>query len=58
MYNLYSDEKKQSELEKRLKEQKDSVVNLKKHKLKTKNLALNYQKRIKKFIIDVSHKKT
>ena len=56
MYNLYSDEKKQSELEKRLKEQKDSIINFKKHKLKTKNLALNYQKRIKKFIIDVSNK--
>ena len=54
MYNLYSDEKKQSELEKRLKNQKDSIINFKKHKLKTKNLALNYQKRIKKFIIDVS----
>lgn len=54
MYNIYCEEKKQSELEKRLKEQKDLLINSKKHRTKTKNLALNYQKRIKKFIIDVS----
>lgn len=57
MYNIYSEEKKQTQLEKRIKEQKDSLINSKKHRNKTKNLALNYQKRIKKFIIDVSKPK-
>jgi len=54
MYNIYSYEKKISEKDKKLKEEKDAIIFNEKHKLKTKNLVNNYQKRIKKFIIDVS----
>ena len=54
MYNIYSYEKKISEKDKKLKEEKDAIIFNEKHKLKTKNLVHNYQKRIKKFIIDVS----
>ena len=53
MYNFYSEEKKKQEKNKKLKEEKDSIIFNKKHKLKTNNLAVKYQKRIKKFIIDV-----
>jgi hypothetical protein len=53
MYNIYSDEKKLNEIDKMLKNQKKALINFQKHKLKTNKLSLNYQKRIKKFIIDV-----
>ncbi len=53
MYNIYSDEKKLNEIDKILKERKKELINIQRHKLKTDKLSLNYQKRIKKFIIDV-----
>ena len=53
MYNIYSDEKRQSKIEKMLKSQKDTILRNQQHKLRTNKLSLNYQKRIKKFIIDV-----
>jgi hypothetical protein len=53
MYNIYSDEKRISELEKMNKKEKDLIIDNQRHKLKTNKLSLNYQKRIKKFIIDV-----
>ena len=53
MYNIYSEEKKISDLDKKNKEEKENLLNNEKHKEKTSKLALNYQKRIKKFIIDV-----
>jgi hypothetical protein len=54
MYNIYSDEKRISEIEKMHKNEKDLIISSQKHKLKANRLSLNYQKRIKKFIIDVS----
>ena len=54
MYNIYSEEKKISDLDKKNKEEKENLLNNEKHKEKTSKLALNYQKRIKKFIIDVN----
>ena len=53
MYNIYSEEKKLSEEHKKYREEKESLLFNEKHKERTSNLALNYQKRIKKFIIDV-----
>jgi hypothetical protein len=53
MYNIYSEEKKLSDLDRKYKEEKETLLNNEKHKQRTSNLALNYQKRIKKFIIDV-----
>ena len=53
MYNIYTEEKKISELDKKIKHEKEIILDNEKHKEKTNNLALNYQKRIKKFIIDV-----
>ena len=53
MYNIYTEEKKISELDKKIKQEKEIILENEKHKEKTNNLALNYQKRIKKFIIDV-----
>jgi hypothetical protein len=53
MYNIYTEEKKISELDKKIKQEKEAILDNEKHKEKTNNLALNYQKRIKKFIIDV-----
>ncbi len=53
MYNIYSEEKKISQRDKKLKEEKDIQEYNEKHKLKTNALFNNYQKRIKKFIIDV-----
>ena len=53
MFNIYSEEKKLSDLDKKYKEEKEKLLNDERHKKKTNNLALNYQKRIKKFIIDV-----
>ena len=54
MYNIYSEEKKLLESGRKLKEQKENLRYDEKHREKTNNLAINYQKRIKKFIIDVS----
>ena len=53
MYNIYSEEKKISEKDKKEKDDKSEQIYNEKHKLKTNNLVYNYQKRIKKFIIDV-----
>ena len=53
MYNIYTEEKKISELDKKIKQEKEIILDNEKHKEKTNNLSLNYQKRIKKFIIDV-----
>ena len=55
MYNIYTEEKKISETERKLKQQKDLIIDLEKHKKKTDNLVHNYQKRVGKFIIDVSN---
>ena len=54
MYNIYSEEKKLLESGRKLKEQKENLRYDEKHREKTNHLAINYQKRIKKFIIDVS----
>ncbi len=53
MYNIYSEEKKLSEIDKKYKQEKEYLLGNERHKQKTNNLAINYQKRIKKFIIDV-----
>ena len=53
MYNIYSEEKKLSEIDKKNIQEKDSLIFNERHKQKTNNLVHNYQKRIKKFIIDV-----
>ena len=53
MYNIYSEEKKLKELRKKYNKDKYFLLLNEKHKKKTNNLALNYQKRIRKFIIDV-----
>ncbi len=53
MYNIYSEEKKLSEIDKKNIQEKDSIIFNERHKQKTNNLVHNYQKRIKKFIIDV-----
>ena len=54
MYNIYSEEKKLFETDRKLKSQKDLLINTEKHKKKTDQLFNNYQKRVRKFIIDVS----
>ena len=54
MYNIYSEKKKLLESDKKQKEEIENLRYEEKHKEKTNHLALNYQKRIKKFIIDVS----
>ena len=56
MYNIYSEEKKHSETDRKLKAQRDLIINKEKHKKKTDLLFNNYQKRVRKFIIDVSIK--
>ena len=53
MYNIYLEEKRKSKYEKMLKTKKELIARKEKHKIKTNRLSLNYQKRIKKFIIDV-----
>ena len=53
MYNIYSEEKKLLESGRKLKEQKENLRYDEKHREKTNHLAINYPKRIKKFIIDV-----
>ena len=53
MYNLYSERKKLLDLEKKCQEKKNLLKMKKRHKIITTNLALNYEKRLKKFIIDV-----
>ena len=54
MYNIYLEEKKLLESDKKKKDLKHNFRYDLKHKEKTDHLALNYQKRIKKFIVDVS----
>ena len=54
MYNLYSEQKKLLQSEQKIKKEKETIIQEEKHKIKTNYLASNYQKRIKKFIIDVS----
>ena len=54
MYNIYSEEKKLLEIDKKINQEKDTIVNNERHKQRTNNLVNKYQKRIKKFIIDVS----
>ena len=54
MYNIYSEKKKLLESDKKQKEEIENLRYEEKHREKTNHLALNYQKRIKKFIIDVS----
>ena len=56
MYNIYTEDKKHSETDRRLKAQRDLIINKEKHKKKTDLLFNNYQKRVRKFIIDVSIK--
>ena len=53
MYNIYCEEKKLYETDRKLKEEKDLIIHDEKHKKKTDMLVNNYQKRIRKFIIDV-----
>ena len=57
MYNIYSEEKKLLESDRKHQIEKENILFEERHREKTNNLALNYQKRIKKFIIDVSNKK-
>ena len=54
MYNIYTEEKKLSELDKKNKQEKENFLYNQKHIKKTNNLALNYQKRIKKLIKNVN----
>jgi hypothetical protein len=53
MYNIYTEEKKILETDRKIQKQKESLIDLERHKKKTDSLAINYQKRIRKFIIDV-----
>ena len=53
MYNIYCEENKLYETDRKLKEEKDLIIHEEKHKKKTDILVNNYQKRIRKFIIDV-----
>ena len=53
MYNIYTEEKKISKVDEKIKEEQEAKENNEKHKLITNNLVNNYQKKIKKFIIDV-----
>ena len=54
MYNLYVERKKLQETQKREQEQIRLMKREKIHKNKTKNLALKYEDRLRKFIISVS----
>ena len=56
MYNIYCEEKKLLETDLKLRRQKELITDLEKHKKKTDSLVHNYQKRVRKFIIDVSTK--
>ena len=56
MYNIYTEEKKISKVDEKIKEEQEAKENNEKHKLITNNLVNNYQKKIKKFIIDVRNK--
>ena len=53
MFNLYSERKRLLDLEKKEQDKKNLIKMNKVHKLKTKYLALKYEKRLKQFIIDV-----
>lgn len=55
MYNLYMEEKNQKNLSKKLNDEKNNLLEVEKHKKSTDNLYLKYQRRLKKFIIDVSN---
>ena len=46
-------QKKIFETDRKIKKEKESLIDFEKHKKKTDSLAINYQKRIRKFIIDV-----
>ena len=54
MYNMYTEEKKLLEWNKKKKDLKHNLRYEERHREKTNHLALNYQKRIKKFMVDVS----
>ena len=54
MYNIYTENKKINEKKQKIKEEKEQLIYNKKHKIKINNRVLNYQKKIKKFILDVS----
>ena len=54
MYNIYTENKKINEKKQKIKEEKEQLIYNKKHRIKINNLVLNYQKKIKKFILDVS----
>lgn len=53
MYNIYSERKRLLELNKKEREKKSLLKNNKLHKIKMQKLALNYEKRLKDFIIEV-----
>ena len=53
MYNIYSEKKKLLESDKKQKEEIENLRYEEKHREKTNHLALNYQKRLKKVMIDV-----
>ena len=48
MYNIYSEEKKLLESDKKQREKEENIIYDEKHREKTNILALNYQKRIRK----------
>ena len=54
MYNIYSERKKLLDLDKKEQEKKHILKMNKRHKIRTQDLALKYEKRLKKFIIEVS----
>lgn len=56
MYNLYTDRKKLQEIKKKEQEKIELIKQEKIHKNKTKNLALKYEERLRKFIISVIYK--
>jgi hypothetical protein len=53
MYNIYSERKRLLEIDKKIQEKKNLIKMNKIHKIKTKELALKYEKRLKQFIIEV-----
>ncbi len=53
MYNIYIDNKRNFEKDKKIREEKEKEIFDEKHKIMTKSLAFNYQKRIKDFMINV-----
>jgi hypothetical protein len=55
MYNIYIDNKRNFEKDKKIREEKEKEIFDEKHKIMTKSLAFNYQKRIKDFMINVRY---